>query len=285
VQVFTADGVAPGQVDAGAFFGSYGMRKENLRVGGDTGGLNYVANLSRFETDGYRDHSATTRDQWNAKLRLGLGPGQLTLLANGLEQRNTQDPLGLTRAQFEDDPRQSGTSAISFDTRKSIRQSQGGAVWDASFSACDSMQARLYGGGRTVQQFLGQAGDAPLSSGGVVDLDRTYGGAGLRWTHVFIGAAQPLTVSFGLEHDRLDEHRRGFVNVAGDLGALKRDEDDRVSNSDAYIQAQWQVAPRWVLSGAAPCASCPATITSWARTRTTAARSTSRAPLRSRASS
>jgi len=207
VQVFTADGVAPGQVDAGAFFGSYGMRKENLRVGGDTGGLNYVANLSRFETDGYRDHSATTRDQWNAKLRLGLGPGQLTLLANGLEQRNTQDPLGLTRAQFEDDPRQSGTSAISFDTRKSIRQSQGGAVWDASFSACDSMQARLYAGGRTVQQFLGQAGDTPLSSGGVVDLDRTYGGAGLRWTHVFIGAARPLTVSFGLEHDRLDEHR------------------------------------------------------------------------------
>jgi iron complex outermembrane receptor protein len=251
VQVFTADGPAPGQVDAGAFFGSYGMRKENLRVGGDTGGLNYIANLSHFGTDGYRDHSETTRDQWNAKLRIGLGPGRLTLLANGLEQRDTQDPLGLTRAQFEDNPRQADATAFAFDTRKSIRQTQGGAVWDASFSQCDSMQARLYMGDRQVTQFLGQAGDTPLSSGGVVDLDRTYAGAGVRWTHVFIGAARPLTVSFGLEHDRLDEHRRGFVNNAGVAAGLKRDEDDRVSNTDVYVQAEWQVAPRWVLSGGA----------------------------------
>ena len=251
VQVFTADGPSRPVIDAAAFFGSDGMRKGNLQVGGEGGGLNYIANFSRFETDGYRDHSEATREQWNTKLRLALGPGRLTLLANGLRQPGTQDPLGLTRAQFEDNPRQADASAIAFDTRKSIRQSQAGAVWDADFSACDSFQARVYLGGRKVEQYLSQAGDGALSSGGVVDLDRTFGGAGLRWTHTFIGAAQPLTVSFGIEHDRLEERRRGFVNVAGTAGGLKRDEDDTVSNTDVYVQAEWQVAPRWVVSGGA----------------------------------
>lgn len=251
VQVFTADGPSRPVIDAAALFGSYGLRKGNLQLGGDGGGLNYIANVSRFETDGYRDHSEARREQWNTKLRLALGPGRLTLLASGLRQPGTQDPLGLTRAQFEDNPRQADASAIAFDTRKSIRQSQTGAVWDADFSACDSFQARVYLGDRNVEQYLSQAGDGALSSGGVVDLDRTFGGAGLRWTHIFIGAAQPLTVSFGIEHDRLEERRRGFVNVAGTVGGLKRDEDDTVSNTDVYVQAEWQVAPRWVVSGGA----------------------------------
>jgi iron complex outermembrane receptor protein len=251
VQVFTADGVAPAGVDAGLFAGSHGMRKANLRVGGDTGAVNYVANASRFETDGYRDHSQARRDQWNAKVRLGLGPGALTLVANGLDQPGTQDPLGLTRAQFEADPRQADASATAFDTRKSIRQLQGGASWDARLSHCDTVNARLYSGARTVVQYLGQAGDTPLSSGGVVDLDRIYGGAGMRWTHVFIGPSRPLSVSYGFEHDRLEEHRTGFVNEAGRAGALKRDEDDTVSNTDFYVQAEWAVAPRWSLSAGA----------------------------------
>lgn len=251
VQVFTADGPARPVLDATAFFGSDGLRKGNLQVGGEGGGLNYIANVSRFETDGYRDHSEATREQWNTKLRLALGPGRLTLLANGLRQPGTQDPLGLTRAQFEDNPRQADASAIAFDTRKSIRQAQGGAVWDAELSVCDSVQARVYLGDRKVEQYLSQAGDTPLSSGGVVDLDRTFGGAGLRWTHIFIGAARPLTVSFGVEHDRLEERRRGFVNAAGTAGALKRDEDDTVSNTDVYVQAEWQLTPRWVVSGGA----------------------------------
>ena len=250
VQVFTADGVAPGAIDAGLFAGSYGMRKGMLRAGGEAGGLNYTAEASRFDIDGYRDHSAATRDQWNGKLRVALGPGRLTFVANGLRQPDTEDPLGLTRAQFEQDPRQADASAYLFDTRKSIRQSQGGLVWDAQLSTCDTFQARAYTGTRQVEQYLGQAGNTPLSSGGVVDLDRTYGGAGVRWSHVFIGGATPLTASVGAEHDRLKEHRRGFVNDSGVAGALKRDEDDSVSNTDYYAQAQWDVGP-WVLTAGA----------------------------------
>ena len=248
VQVFTADGPPEPTVGGSVFFGSDHTRKAGIQLGGQRGDLNYNAGASRFSTDGYRDHSAATRDQFNAKLSTALAYGKLTLLANALDQPESQDPLGLSRAQLEADPRQVDPSAILFDTRKSVRQAQLGAVQEFSLTPEDRLQARLYGGSRTVRQFLAQTGDTPLGSGGVVDLDRGYGGLGVRWTRTIVGGERPLTISAGAEGDRLDEHRRGYVNNAGVQGALRRDEDDIVANTDVYAQAEWQFVPRWSVS-------------------------------------
>jgi iron complex outermembrane receptor protein len=54
-----------------------------------------------------------------------------------------------------------------------------------------------------------------------------------------------LTATVGADHDRQAEHRRGFLNVNGAVGGLKRDEDDTVHNTDAYAQVEWKFAPRW----------------------------------------
>ena len=82
-----------------------------------------------------------------------------------------------------------------------------------------------------------------------MDLDRGYGGVGLRWTRRMRLAGGAFDVSVGADHDRLDERRRGYVNAAGRRGELRRDEDDAVSNSDAYVQAEWSPHPRWTLGG------------------------------------
>jgi iron complex outermembrane receptor protein len=251
VQSFTADGPPDPTLTGAGYAGSYGTWKLGAMVGGQAGALNYLAEGARFHTDGYRGHSAATRDQFNAKFTLPAAGGKLTIVANGLDQPDTQDPLGLTRAQFEADPRQADPAAILFDTRKSVRQSQLGGVHEAALSDRDRLQARLYGGTRKVVQFLGQAGNTPLASGGVVDLDRTYGGAGLRWTHTVSADAGNATLSAGIEHDRLDERRRGFVNDFGKPGDLRRDEDDRVAGTDVFLQGEWPLAPAWVLSGGA----------------------------------
>ena len=247
VQIFTADGPPEPTVTGSFDFGSYGQRREGVQFGGQSGNTSYIADLSRFETDGYRDHSAARRDALNAKVKLALPIGRLTLLFNALEQPDTQDPLGLTRAQWEANPRQADSSAIAFDTRKSVRQNQAGAVLDFD-NASVQWQAKVYGGDRQVTQYLGQTGDTPLGAGGVVDLDRTYGGLGLRGTRVF-GTVRPLTLTAGLDADRLNEHRRGFVNNFGSQGAPRRDEDDKVTNTDAYAQVEWALHPRWIASG------------------------------------
>ncbi|MEP7275382.1 MAG: TonB-dependent receptor, partial [Betaproteobacteria bacterium] len=53
----------------------------------------------------------------------------------------------------------------------------------------------------------------------------------------------PFKLSVGADTDRQHERRRGFVNNAGVLGDLRRDEDDTVQSVDAFAEAQWSPWP------------------------------------------
>jgi iron complex outermembrane receptor protein len=251
IQVFTADGPPEPTLSGGFYAGSYDTWKLSTQFGGTSGRLNYIGDISRFQTDGYRDHSWARRDQLNAKAKINAGDhGVVTLVVNSLDQPETQDPLGLTATQVAQDPRQAGANAIAFNTRKSISQAQLGLTYALDVTRSDRLEARVYGGDRQITQYLAiplvnQA--APTSSGAVVDLDRGYGGVGLRWTHVTALAGAPLTASVGLDYDRQAERRQGFINNLGVAGALKRDEDDTVYSTGVYAQAEWRFAPRWNL--------------------------------------
>ncbi len=247
IQIFTADGPPEPELSGSAYAGSYGTTKAGVQFGGTKDRLNYLIDASRFDTDGYRDHSAARRDHLNAKFKMPVAAGTMTLVVNALDQPDTQDPLGLTAAQVAQNPRQPGANALAFNTRKSVAQNQAGLVYDLAISSSDKLQARVYFGNRRVTQYLSFTGDGDLASGGVVDLDRGYGGAGLRWTRDTTLAAAPFTFSAGIDHDRMAERRKGFINNSGVSGDLKRDEDDSVANTDLYAQAEWQIAPRWNL--------------------------------------
>lgn len=252
IQIFTADGPREPTLSGGLYAGSYDTWKLDTQFGGTSGRTNYIADASRFQTDGYRDHSWARRDQANAKFKYDAGErGVFTLVANTLDQPETQDPLGLTAAQVAQNPRQAGTGALAFNTRKSIAQTQLGLTYGLALTAADSIEARAYSGDRQVTQYLG----IPLAtqtatathSGGVVDLDRNYGGVGLRWTHATGFAGGPLTASIGFDYDRMDEGRTGYINNFGVAGALRRNEDNTVSNTGLYAQVEWQFAPLWNL--------------------------------------
>jgi iron complex outermembrane receptor protein len=252
IQIFTADGPPRPTLSGSAFFGDYDTWKLATQFGGTFGQWNAIGDLSRFQTDGYRDHSWARRDHANAKVKHDLGDrGVLTVVANVLDQPETLDPLGLDRSQVTLDRRQAGTNAILFNTRKSVAQSQLGMTYDLAVTSADRIEARVYGGDRQVTQHLGiplfvQTG-TPTHSGGVVDLDRGYHGIGVRWTHATKVAGRPLTASVGFDGDRMKERRQGFLNEFGITGTLRRDEDNTVSNTDFYAQAEWGFAPRWNL--------------------------------------
>jgi iron complex outermembrane receptor protein len=244
VQIFTADGPADPTFTTNTSVGSYNSWKLGQQYGGQHGPLNAMIDVSRFETDGYRDHSSARRDTGNAKLRYDLGSaGRITLVVNVLDQPETEDPLGLTAAQAAQNPRQATAVAYTFNTRKSISQGQGGLTWELPLANGDMINARAYAGDRQVTQYLAiplAAQNAVTSSGGVVDLDRGYNGLGLRWTREGQLASRRFSLSAGVDHDRMAERRRGFMNNNGVTGALKRDEDDTVSNTDIYVQGEWQ---------------------------------------------
>ena len=236
-------------VQADFSLGDFNSRRTGLQVGGDLRNGYALVSTSQFHTDGYRQHSTADREQLNAKLRLGLeGGASLTLVANAFASPEVQDPLGLTRAQANADPRQVVATALQFNTRKTSAQSQFGAAYAQRLGEW-RLEAAFYGGHRDVRQYLAiplptQA--AASHSGGVVDLDRDYGGASLRLARDTTLLGRPLALSVGGEFETMKERRKGFTNNNGDIAGLKRDEDDYATSAGVYAQGEWRLTDRWI---------------------------------------
>jgi iron complex outermembrane receptor protein len=253
IQVHTEEGAGPPRLGLSAATGSDGMVRLGIQARGAAGNLGWAAGTSHFRTDGYRDHSATDRSLGNAKLTWKVDDhSKLTVVANSVNLPQAQDPLGLTRAQFEAAPRSVDPGALNFDTRKTVDQNQGGLIYERRLGADHVLQATVYGGRRKTAQYqsIAVATQAnALHPGAVIDLTRDYQGLDLRWSLKTSLSDAPLTVVAGLAYDALKEHRLGFQNFVGSVlgvkGALRRDEINEVSSTDPYVQAQWQITPRW----------------------------------------
>ncbi|HWP10859.1 MAG TPA: TonB-dependent receptor, partial [Ramlibacter sp.] len=255
LQVFTEAGEGPPTVEPSLAVGSYGLLRPGLRLSGSTPSLGYVVSAYDFATDGWREHSGAERGLGNARLDVKRGDGgDWTVVANAMQLR-ADDPLGLTRSQFEAAPRSADASATLFDTRKTVRQSQLGLIHEHRLAAGTRLRLMVYGGQRDTEQFQAipiAAQVSALHPGGVIGLERRYAGTDLRWTSQSSLAQGPLEVVAGVSYDRMQERRRGWQNFSGATlgvqGALRRDEDNVVANLDPYLQAVWKFAPRWSLT-------------------------------------
>ncbi len=252
IAVFTQDGPPGFELGSTLEYGSLNTQRYAALVGGEAGPVNYILDVSHFQTDGYRLHSEAQRNLLNSKVRVKLDDvSQVTFVANAIETPYVQDPMGLTAAQVLANPSQAGTGADTFNTRKSLTQEQLGLTYDRTFGAHDSLVAMVYGGHRQATQFLAipvfvQA--APTSPGGVIDLARNYSGTDVHLTdrRDFLGTT--LTTTAGVSYDDMDEHRRGYLSYIGtDLGVaglLRRYETNLVHDLDEYFQAQWDLTQK-----------------------------------------
>lgn len=255
LQLFSADGQAgdPWRLHAGS--GSHGARQlaGQLLGGDERGGYNLA--LSHFATDGYRDHSAARRNQANLKLHLQLaGDRRLDLVANLLDLPDARDPLGLDASQVREDPRQAVAAADQYNTRKTVEQGQVGAIYRHALAPGQELRLAGHAGQRQVEQYLAVPVGAqanPLSSGGVIDLDNGYHGLDLRWQWQGLLAGRAAEFTLGGTADSQRQHRQGFENFLGEQlgirGRQRRDERNRVGNTDAFAQLWWQFSPRWSL--------------------------------------
>jgi len=252
--LFTADGL-PGQtVGATVMAGSLGTQRYAIKAAGDTGSMNYVIDASHFQTQGVRDHSQAERNLFNSKVRFNLAnEGKLTVVANVIATPFVQDPLGLTRDQWLSDATQAGAGAKTYNSRKALDQEQIGISYSQPLAASTEWQATLYGGHRQTVQFQARPKSTeqrPTDPGGVIDLARGYGGLDVHITQHHTLAGGPLSLTAGVDYDRLDEARRGYLNFNEDnlgvRGELRRDQANKVYDLDEYVQAQWQPTQRWL---------------------------------------
>ena len=256
ISMFTADGGPETIAEISTAFGSDGVKRTGLKLSGQQNALQYNLSGSRFETDGSRDHSAAERTGFNGKVKYTLNVDtRWTFVLNSVRMPDVQDPLGLTRKELTVNPRQATPVALTFNTRKSVDQTQAGVVLDHRFDAGNALQVTAYLGERATQQFQAipvATQQPPTQPGGLIDLSRDYSGIDARWIHKARLLDQPLTLTAGLSAERLKEARRGFQNFVGSTlgvqGALRRDESNDVQSTDQYAQAEWSPSLRWRVS-------------------------------------
>ncbi|HEY1725565.1 MAG TPA: TonB-dependent receptor [Steroidobacteraceae bacterium] len=256
ISIFTQDAPSGQRLDATAEYGSFDTQRYALReLLGQDHGVNLVVDASHFTTDGYRQHSRTQRDLFNAKAVWHPdAQSRFTLILNAVDQPLSQDPLGLTATQLASNREQAGSGALSYNTRKTVQQQQLGGHYERKLDAHDDLSVLLYGGGRDTRQFQAipmATESAATHPGGVIALQNHYWGADAHLTdHRSLGET-PLQLTAGVSYDDLNEGRRGYLNFIGDelgvQGALRRDETDTVYDLDQYLQLQWDPAARWRL--------------------------------------
>ncbi len=258
IALFSAP-AAQREVQAGVDAGSFGFRQARLNVALPLdGGFDLRASASHMQTNGFRPQSEALKTLASARLGWRGTRDTVTVLLGHINQP-ADDPLGLTRAQFESSPEQTAAEAISFKTRKTTEQSQGGMSWRHSFDdgALRDSQLALYSGQRSVAQWLAIPAATQANArhgGGVIAFDRSYNGldARLRWAWPAAG----FDLVTGVALDRQSDARQGFENftgtapnqVLGVTGRLRRDESNRAQTQDAYAQGEFTLGPTFSAS-------------------------------------
>lgn len=243
VHILTRDGAQDPTLSGAFTAGSYDTQRAGLTFEGQAGRLNYIMNATDYESDGYRDHSHSSRETQNAKLRYQFNDTtKMTLVATSLDQF-AEDPLGLTATQYRQDPRQAGTNAVARNTRVYRKHDQAGAVLEHAFSPQNSLSLMGYYGTRDNEQYqtLG-------ATGRVAAIDRQFSGSELKWTHKSSLAGRPFNVVAGLNYDEMEDVRNQYNAANGVLipGAT-RDELQRVHNLDQFVQATLESSENWLL--------------------------------------
>ncbi|GGL56273.1 hypothetical protein GCM10009091_42380 [Pseudomonas brenneri] len=252
IQMFSRNGEGPPRIGAETLFGSDGLNKNHLSAEGAVDGAGFVLDASRMDTDGYRDHSSARRDQTFAKLNVEPDDdSKLALISSSLEQNGTQDPLGQTWAGYKADPRSVTSNALTYNTRKSIDHQQLGMNYERYIGDA-TLQVNAYTGRRSVIQYLSIPKGVPSNErgGGVVQFDRKFYGAGVRWMQPIASVPGELMIITGLDFDQSEDSRHGYKNYNGNTlgvkGELRRNEIDTARSLDPYIQANWAI-DRWTL--------------------------------------
>ncbi|WP_261653582.1 TonB-dependent receptor PqqU [Erwinia mallotivora] len=263
VNIESETGSQPATLTAGTYYGSYGSWRNSVKASGATGDgshagdVSYNISASRFTTRGFRDQSGTQKNLGNGNFRVRIDDvSTLTLMFNSVSV-DANDPGGLTRAEWQANPRQSPRGSL-YNTRKSLDQTQVGLRYQRDLSEQDQLTLTSWHGERHTTQYQ----SIPLSTqrnpaypGGVIVLERKYSGLDTRWKHDDQLGSVPFSLTAGVDYETMTERRQGFQNfvtvngstVLGEKGDLRRNEKNLMWNLDPYLQTSWKLTPKWTL--------------------------------------
>lgn len=250
VALFSNQQPAPGEARAQVGFttGSYGLRRYSALAESATAASTLRAQYVRQTLDGYREQSGMRRDvvaldgEFRPSARQTVG---VHVLYTDIDY---QLPGGLTRAQFEQNPRQArpGTAtvagSVAQNTFYASRTALLGVSHEYRFTDGFSNKTTLYTTGSAIR------------TASITDYERNtqLGGGGrtaFNYRTALAGHALRLTAGAELQTGFLDG--RSFQNVLGRTGTLRYNDEVRTLTGFGFAQADYELPADFLLTVAA----------------------------------
>ena len=229
-------------------FGSYGYNRQQLKVTGRESGTDYLVNVSRFETDGFRGQSQAEIRQANIVVRNQISPAtEIRGVFNFYDSPFAGIPSFLKEDDARNSPRMGRERAVAQNWHEVTSQGQGGVTLKHQFSGGPRLRVTGWGVGRSLEAH---------GVGRIIDLGR--GGGGFRTEaidEIAVGEL-PLTWTAGFDLSMQNDDRNEFRLVPNPTsswissrGDLLVDQQENILSLGPFVQGALEVHPRWQLNG------------------------------------
>ena len=211
--------------------GGFGQRQLSITNSFGDDKNAFLLHFTSQKIKGYREHSSVENNIFNFRSSHQLSEKtKLNLQLNHVSSPIAQDPGGLNLEDFQSNPFTARGLNVTYNAGERLTHSKVGASMVSEISAKMVLSAYGFYSGRDFDAFL------PFENGGVVDLNRTYGGQGSSITY----DAGDWNFQFGYDWASQNDHRQRFENLEGTIGAQTLNQNEIFKALGGYLITQWQ---------------------------------------------
>jgi iron complex outermembrane receptor protein len=249
INLFTEQGPDIGFIETAVTIGDYDQQKYQLKTGGQSGKLNYLASASHLTYEGYRDHSEVESSQLNSKFRYDIDPeSDLTVIFNLVDSPTADDAGGITSAQVDEDPKQAQPRNLSSNAGEKLNQQKVGFIYNRELSDKHAVRVRNYYLWRDFSTFLPIGTHIPfVANDGVVKFDRFFWGGGVQFSFTDELFGRPNKFITGVDADIQKDDRQRYLNDAGVQGTLSFDQHEKAEAYGVFARNELSISESLLL--------------------------------------
>ena len=219
--------------------GGFGQRQLSVTNGFGDDKNAFLLHFTSQKIKGFREHSTVENNLFNFRSSHQLSDKtKLNLQLNHVSSPIAQDPGGLNLEDFQSNPFAARGLNVNYNAGERLTHSKVGASLVSEISAKMVLSAYGFYSGRDFDAFL------PFENGGVVDLNRTYGGQGSSLSY----ESGDWNFQLGYDWASQNDHRQRYENLEGTIGAKTLNQNEIFKALGGYLITQWQ-KNQWTVSG------------------------------------
>ena len=211
--------------------GGFGQRQLSVTNGFGDDKNAFLLHFTSQKIKGFREHSAVENNLFNFRSSHQLsGKTKLNLQLNHVSSPIAQDPGGLNLEDFQSNPFAARGLNINYNAGERLTHSKVGASLVSEISAKMVLNGYGFYSWRDFDAFL------PFENGGVVDLNRTYGGQGSSLSY----ESGDWNFQLGYDWASQNDHRQRYENLEGTIGAKTLNQNEIFKALGGYLITEWQ---------------------------------------------